>query len=365
MKKIILTLAILMVPAGSCFASTAVASASVISTEELVEISELYRRSLPTLTLKSASTDLAPKAKAEAILEYLQCMGGGPALTGTSRSSYLSSLEASITSKSPIQMVILGFSFKSHNPKKVLPNCTFDMADYLGLIRLEYLAYEIERVIGVACEIHIVNKEPHVEDVFALAAQKIGIKFDHQTYEKTLRRLLPTCPHLRLSEDLRKLYYKERVEKKNEASEAIQRLFLQELEGADLIRKELVDKQKMSKAAMMRFLEPLSKEMAIEYETGVEIFRAVVSAHKLYGHMMRLSVHGDENKVMMNFAHIPGTTPEKRTCTSWHGTLLCTRSTSGVSFDLTQASKTAGAKLMAERIQGIDLAYMLLEAKAT
>ena len=118
MKIIILILAILGV--NSCFAS---AAAAVIVSAEDSKIPMLYRSSLPILELES---DLTANGKSEAILEYLQLMGGGAALTGGGRDAYLSSLEESITGKTPIQMVMLGFPFKSGNLTKVLGQ-RFDM----------------------------------------------------------------------------------------------------------------------------------------------------------------------------------------------------------------------------------------------
>lgn len=370
MKIIILLLAILGV--NPCFASAMAASESTIVTNsEELGITELYRRSLPYLALK-ADVDLTATAKAEAILEYLQLMGGGDTLTGDSRASYLSSLETSITKEEPIQMVILGFPFKSGNLTKVL-SPSFDMGDYLGLLRLEHTAYAIEKAVGVKCDVHIINQEPYLDEVFSVVANDLGLRLiDPREYQTSFLQLIRTFPHLHLGEDLTRLY--DEAMKKDRATHTaatykailenthLKPLFMAELENSALtatLYAKLEAKDIKSKAQKEKYLKTLRDQMVLAYELGVNVFRDVVKV--TYGSMLRLSVHGDESKIGINFASTPGT-EAKHSCVPWHGTLLCTVAESGkVSFDLTQVSKIKGARKVSETISGIELSYMLVK----
>ncbi len=92
------------------------------------------------------------------------------------------------------------------------------------------------------------------------------------------------------------------------------------------------------------------------YQLGVTVFREVVRAHGLYGSMLRLSVHGDETKVGINFASKPGIDCVS-TCVPWHAALLCARSGDDVSFDLVHGVP-AGA-IVTMSVAGVPLPYIL------
>lgn len=372
MKIIILILAVLGI--NSCFASTDVAQAAAAAAVEVeaLDIPKVYRGSLPPMVLPK-DVDLTAKVKAEAVLDYLKLMGGGDALKGDGRTSYLSSLEASITKREPIQMVILGFPFKSGNLTKVL-GPEFDMGDYLGLLRLEHIASAIEDAISVKCDMHIINQEPYLYEVFEIAEMGLGVQLiDPREYQAAFVHLIKTCPHLRIGHDLNRLYgeamekakatHTDEVRKEILDRTQLKPLFLGELESSasrEKVCAKLVANKITSKSQQEKYLKKVRDQMVLAYELGVNVFRDVVKI--VYDNMLRLSVHGDETKVMMNFAHTPGIEPDGRTCVPWHGTLLCTVAESGkVSFDLTQASKINGALKVSETVSGIDLAYMLVK----
>ena len=106
----------------------------------------------------------------------------------------------------------------------------------------------------------------------------------------------------------------------------------------------------------MKERKRLALLMSGVYQLGVDVFREVVRTHGLYGSMLRLSVHGDEIKVGINFASKPGIVCAN-TCVPWHAALLCERFDDSVLFDLVHGVP-AGA-IVTMSVAGVPLPYIL------
>lgn len=354
-KLTILILAVLAVPImGS------------VATIEEFDVPSTYKKSLPTLELDGL--DL-PLVRATNVVDYLQLLGGGCSLNSSARDNYVSYIESHMRTGVPIQFVILGFPCKSTNIGKKVLSHRFDMADYLGLIRLEHIAEQIQTFVGVPCEVHIINKEPYISEMFEAVRRELGVRLlNLDEYEVVFLRLLGTCPHLRCGLDLSREYL---VEKEKEiyhteavqagfgaAAEKLKGFFAGELDYS-VVNTVLNEKGIVSKSALDKERRRLGLSMSKIYQLGVKVFRDVVKTHELYGNMLRLSVHGDDTKVMINFASTPGIVTA-RTCVPWHAALLCEKSDDAISFDLVRGEDVpAGACIVTMSIAGVALSYIL------
>lgn len=357
MSKIltILILAVLAVPITGAAAAA----------EEL-DLPAVYKRSLPKLDLDGL--DL-PLVKAVNVVDYLQLLGGGEPLNSPARDTYVGYIESHMRTGTPIQFVILGFPCKSTNIGKKVLSHRFDMADYLGLVRLEHIAEQIQTFVGVPCEIHIINKEPYIPEMFEAVGRDLGIgllNFDE--YEVAFLRLLGTCPHLcggadltreYLAEKAKEIYHTEATKAEfGAAAEKLKGFFAGELD-APVVNVTLKGKGADSKNKLDKERKRLGLLMSQVYQLGVTAFRDVVKTHGLYGGMLRLSVHGDATKVMINFASTPGIV-SAHTCVPWHAALLCTRFGDDVSFDLVRGEDMpAGAHVTTMSAAGMELSYVL------
>ncbi len=351
----ILILAVLAVPITGAAAAA----------EEL-DLPSTYKRSLPKLELDGL--DL-PLVKAVNVVDYLKLIGGGDPLNSSARDNYVGYIESHMRTGTPIQFVILGFPCKSTNiGKKVLCH-RFDMADYLGLVRLEHIAEQIQTFVGVPCEIHIINKEPYIPEMFEAIGRELGMGLlNPEEYERAFLRLIATCPHLCVGADLTREYLAEKVKEiyHTEAAKAefgttaekLKGFFASELD-APIVDTALNGKGVISKSALVRERKRLGLLMSQVYQLGVTVFREVVRTHGLYAGMLRLSVHGDATKVMINFASAPGIV-SAHTCVPWHAALLCTRFDDDISFDLVRAEDMpAEAHVTTMSVAGIGLSYVL------
>lgn len=338
---------------------------SAASVEEF-DVPITYKRSLPQLELNGL--DL-PLVRASNVVDYLQFLGGGCPLNNQARGNYINYIESHMRTNTPIQFVILGFPCKSSNTQKKVLSHRFDMADYLGLIRLEHIAEQIHTFVGVPCEIHIINKEPYIPEMFEAVGRELGVSLlSPEEYEREFLQLLRICPHLRCDSDLSRDYLTEKakefyhteaaIAQYAAAAEGLKGFFAGELE-CSTVNDALKRKSIVSKTAIERERKKLGLLMAQVYQLGVTVFRDVVKTHRAYGSMLRLSVHGDDTKVMINFASTPGIATG-RTCVPWHAALLCDRSRDVISFDLVRSEDMpAGARVVTVSVAGVTLSYIL------
>ena len=353
----ILTLLILVILAVPVMGDTT-------KVEEL-DVPAMYKRTLPKLEINGP--DL-PLVKANDIVDYLQLLGGGIPLNNEARDSYTGYIESHMRTGDAIQFVILGFPCKSTNVGKKVLSQKFDMGDYLGLVRLEHIAEQIQEFIGVPCEVHIINKEPYIPEMFNAIRADLGMDMEllnSPEYEAAFLRLLGTCPHLHCGADLTKEYLKQKEMEvyHTEAAKAqivaaageLKGFFAGELDCL-AVNAILEGKGADSKKKLVNERKRLGLLMSGVYQLGVTVFRDVVRAHGLYGSMLRLSVHGDETKVGINFASKPGIDCVN-TCVPWHAALLCERSDDSASFDLVH-SIPAGV-IVTMSVAGIELPYVL------
>ena len=357
----ILTLLILVILAVPVMGDTT-------KVEEL-DVPAIYKRTLPKLEIDGP--DL-PLVRANNIVDYLQLLGGGIPLNNEARDSYTGYIESHMRTGDAIQFVILGFPCKSTNLEKKVLSQKFDMGDYLGLIRLEHLAEQIQEFVGVPCEVHIINKEPYIPEMFKAIGADLGMGMEllnSAEYEASFLQLLGTCPHLRCGADLTEEYLKQKAMKiyHTEAAKALieadaegsKRFFTGELEYS-VVNAVLNGKGKVSKNALEKERKRLGLLMSGVYQLGVTVFRDVVRAHGLYGSMLRLSVHGDETKVGINFASKPSIVCAN-TCVPWHAALLCERSGDGVLFDLVRSeNRPAESHVTTMTVASVELSYILM-----
>jgi hypothetical protein len=337
------------------------------ATMEELDLPDTYKRSLPILELDGI--DL-PLVRAINVVDYLQLLGGGCSLNSLARDNYVSYVESHMRTGAPIQFVILGFPCKSTNADKKVLSHRFDMADYLGLVRLEHIAEQIQSFVGVSCEIHIINKEPYIPEMFEAVRRELGVSLlNPNEYERDFLRLLGTCPHLRCGLDLSRDYLTEKRKEAYHTQEAIAQyvvaaeglkgFFAGELD-CSTVNDALKGKSIVSKAAIEKERRRLGLLMSQVYQLGVTVFRDVVKTHATYGSMLRLSVHGDDTKVMINFASTPGIA-SGRTCVPWHAALLCNRSGDTSSLELVRsADAPTGARIATMSVAGIALPYILM-----
>jgi hypothetical protein len=288
------------------------------------------------------------------------------------RGTYTDYILGKISADEPIQFVILGFPCKSTNVDKKVLSQRFDMGDYLGLMRLEHIAEQIQEFVRVPCEVHIINKEPYLPEIFKAIRVDLGLDMEllnSAEYEAAFLQLLGTCPHLRCGADLTEEYLKQKKKEvyhteKAQAqivadAEGSKRFFTAELEYS-VVNAVLNGKGKVSKNALEKERKRLGLLMSGVYQLGVTVFRDVVRTHGLYGSMFRLSVHGDETKVGINFASQPGIDCVN-TCVPWHSALLCARSGDDVSFDLVRSEDMpAEAHVTSLTVVSIELSYILM-----
>lgn len=156
-----------------------------------------------------------------------------------------------------------------------------------------------------------------------------------------------------------KVYHTEAAKALIEAdAEGSKRFFTGELEYS-VINAVLNGKGKVSKNALEKERKRLGLLMSGVYQLGVTVFRDVVRAHELYSSMLRLSVHGDETKIGINFASQPGRACVN-TCVPWHAAFLCERSGDGVSFDLVRSeNRPAESHVTTMTVASADLSYIL------
>ncbi len=351
------------------FLILAVLAVPIMGATEAVEeldVPVMYKRTLPKLELDGL--DL-PLVRAANIVNYLQLLGGGDSLNSVARTNYVGCLESHMRIGKSIQFVILGFPCKSTNTGKKVLSHRFDMADYLGLVRLEHIAEQVQAFIRVPCEIHIINKEPYIPEMFTAVERVLGTRLlDSGEYEAAFLRLLRTCPHLRCGADLTKEYLAAKEQEvyhtgaaKVEivaAAEKLKGFFAGELDYP-AVNTTLEGKGADSKNKLDKERKRLGLLMSGVYQLGVTVFRDVVKSHGLYGGMLRLSVHGDETKIGMNFASKPGIACVN-TCVPWHAALLCNRSANDILFDLIRGEDMpAGAHLVTMSVVGVGLSYIL------
>ncbi len=353
----ILTLLILVIFAVPIMGAT--------TTVEELDIPAMYKRTLPKLEIDGPNL---PLVRANNIVDYLQLLGGGGPLNSGARDAYTDYILGKLSTDEPIQFVILGFPCKSTNVGKKVLSQRFDMGDYLGLIRLEHIAEQIQEFVRVPCEVHIINKEPYIPEMFKAIRADLGIDMEllnSAEYKAAFLRLLGTCPHLRCGADLTEEYLKQKVMESYHseavkaqivaAAEGSKRFFTDEIDGP-IINAALNGKGIVSKSALMKERKRLALLMSGVYQLGVTIFREVVRTHELYRSMLRLSVHGDETKVGINFASKPGIDCVN-TCVPWHAALLCERFDDSTSFDLVHGIPAGVIVTMS--VAGIELPYVL------
>ena len=340
------------------------------------DIPGIYRQSLPQL---NGNIGDSPENKACHIIDYIHSIGGGVPLNAETRADHITRLAEKIRNTTPIQLVMLGFSCKSDNTQKKVLSEDFEMADYLGLVRLEHLAQQIESFSGTECRINIINKEPYIPEIFQVAHEVIDTVILSpqvlRNYQNTLETLIGTCPHLQLGLDLTEAYNqrKQNVEyhteaartKISEAAHGSKAFFSCELDYEkinDILRSRLQQQNKKSGSNFVATerLETIALPMALAYQLGVTIFRDVVREHPDYQNMFRLSVHGDDTKMMMNFGHTPGhETLDTITCTAWHASLLCDFSRQPREFSLKRLNqKPTDAIITSQIVNGFSLAFM-------
>ncbi len=192
----ILTLLILVILAVPIMGAT--------TTVEELDVPAIYKRTLPKLEIDGP--DL-PLVRANNIVDYLQLLGGGGPLNSEARGAYIDYILGKLSADEPIQFVILGFPCKSTNVGKKVLSQRFDMGDYLGLIRLEHIAEQIQEFVGVPCEVHIINKEPYIPEMFAEIERELDTRLlNSGEYEVAFLRLRGTCPHLHCGADLTRDY---------------------------------------------------------------------------------------------------------------------------------------------------------------
>ena len=333
---------------------------------EELDVPAIYKRTLPKLEIDGP--DL-PLVRANNIVDYLQLLGGRGPLNSEARGAYIDYILGKLSADEPIQFVILGFPCKSTNVGKKVLSQRFDMGDYLGLIRLEHIAEQIQEFVGVPCEVHIINKEPYIPEMFAEIERELDTRLlNSGEYEAAFLRLRGTCPHLHCGADLTEEYLKQKAMevyhseaakvKIVAAAEGSKRFFSDEIDYP-IVNTALNGKGIVSKAALMKERKRLGLLMSGVYQLGVAVFRDVVRTHKFYGSMLRLSVHGDETKIGINFASQPGRACVN-TCVPWHAALLCERSGDGVSFDLVRSeNRPAESHVTTMTVASVDLSYIL------
>lgn len=348
------------------FAILAVPITAAAMAEEL-DLPTTYKRSLPKLELDGL--DL-PLVKAINVVDYLQLLGGGDPLNSSARDNYAGYIESRMRTGTPIQFVILGFPCKSTNIGKKVLSHRFDMADYLGLVRLEHIGEQIQTFVGVPCEIHIINKEPYIPEMFEAVERQLEMGLlNLEEYETAFLRLLRTCPHLCCGADLTREYLAEKAKEVyhtemaqaelGAAAEKLKGFFAGELD-APVVDTVLNKQGIISKSALVRERKRLGLLMSQVYQLGVTVFRNVVKTHALYGSMLRLSVHGDDTKVMINFASTPGIV-STHTCVPWHAALLCNRIEDNIFFDLVRSEDTpTGVRIATMSVAGVALSYILM-----
>ena len=330
---------------------------------EELDIPVMYKRTLPKLELDGL--DL-PFVRAANVVDYLQLLGGGDSLNSVARTNYVGCLESHMRDGASIRFVILGFPCKSTNTGKKVLSHRFDMADYLGLVRLEHIAEQIQAFVSVPCEIHIINKEPYIPEMFEAVERALDTRLlNSSEYEAAFLRLLETCPHLRCGADLTREYLIEKAKEiyHTEAAkvefgvtaEKLKGFFAGELDY-QVVNDVLNGKGIVSKSGLEKERKRLGLLMSQVYQLGVTVFRDVVKTHELYSSMLRLSVHGDETKVGINFASKPGI-EAIHTCVPWHAALLCERSDNDISFDLVHGM-AAGTHITMS-VAGVGLSYVL------
>ena len=368
MSKIlkILILALLAFPV---MGAAAVAGGGSDATGVELDVPAMYKRTLPKLEIDGP--DL-PLVRANNIIDYLQLLRRGIPLNNEARDSYTGYIESHMRTGDAIQFVILGFPCKSTNVGKKVLSQKFDMGDYLGLVRLEHIAEQIQEFIGVPCEVHIINKEPYIPEMFNAIRADLGMDMEllnSPEYEAAFLRLLGTCPHLHCGADLTKEYLKQKEMEvyHTEAAKAqivaaageLKGFFAGELDCL-AVNAILEGKGADSKKKLVNERKRLGLLMSGVYQLGVTVFRDVVRAHGLYGSMLRLSVHGDETKVGINFASKPGI-EGANTCVPWHAALLCARSGDDVSLDLVRTEDMpAEAHVTTLTLASVELSYILM-----
>ena len=359
----ILKILILALLAFPVMGAAAVAGGGSDATVVELDVPAMYKRTLPKLEVDGP--DL-PLVRANNIIDYLQLLGGGGPLNSGARHVYTDYILGKLSADEPIQFVILGFPCKSTNTGKKVLSDMFDMADYLGLVRLEHIAEQIQEFVGVPCEVHIINKEPNIPEMFAKIERELDTRLlNSDKYEAAFLNLLGTCPHLRCGADLTEEYLAEKAKEiyNTEAAKVqivaaageLKGFFAGELD-CRAVNAILEGKGADSKNKLDKERKKLGLLMSEVYQLGVTVFRDVVRAHKLYSSMLRLSVHGDETKIGINFASKPGIDCVN-TCVPWHAVLLCERFDDSVSFDLVHGVP-AGAKVTMS-VAGVPLSYIL------
>lgn len=367
MSKIlkILILALLAFPV---MCAAAVAGGGSDATVVELDVPTMYRKSLPKMLTPGDA--IQPEAKAETVVKFLHTMGGGDPLNAAARALYINHLVSCMTNHTPIQFVILGFPCKSTNVGKKVLSQKFDMADYLGLVRLEHIAEQIHAFIGVPCAIHIIHKEPYIPEMFTAVERALDTRLlNSGEYEAAFLRLLETCPHLHCGGNLTREYLTEKTKEiyHTEAAKVpivaaageLKGFFAGELD-CRAVNAILEGKGADSKNKLDKERKKLGLLMSEVYQLGVTVFRDMVRTHGLYGRMLRLSVHGDETKVGINFASKPGIAGAN-TCVPWRAALLCARSGDDVSLDLVRTEDMpAEAHVTTLTVASVELSYILM-----
>lgn len=262
---------------------------------------ERYCKSLPLINLED-NLDLP-----QAILQYAQILGGGKPLEAMGQEKVLSQISQSIANDTPLNFVILGFPEKSSNTESKSISGQFDLADLLGLVTLEHLCQEIEKIYGRGAQVHIVCDEPYLNEMSQYMYEKVGVTMipDKSTYHATLAKCLSSnhFTYISLADSLASDYHALNIVKNDKKpADGLIKFISKEIQTSELRAAKVTNKQRAS----------LAKDMALIYERGVEKLRYLIDHHPQLGSMVRLSVHGDGHKLHMNLIHNSAGTP-------WHG----------------------------------------------
>lgn len=256
-----------------------------------------YKTSLPLPEDVCETENLADQ-----ILQYVQLLSNGAKhqLNLAAREGILSMFSACIESQMPINLCLLGLSFKSGNDEHKVLSSEFDLGDYLSLVTLQHLAEGISHIYKPGALITIINSEPFVDEMDAKVVEKLEVHMispdAKQQYGKTLEKLVSNFNYLRIGRDLNEAY--KNMGKQaggHKVTDDLVRFYKKELTTSRIIR---AITKGVPNAPYKSEITAIAKELTQIYSDGSARIRAVLNEE--YKNMVRISVRENPDRILFN-----------------------------------------------------------------
>jgi len=218
----------------------------------------------------------------------------------------MSKVEAFMTERKPIQLLIVSFAVKSCNPGKVLAPA-LDFAEYVGLFTLDYMCRQIQSVYPPGAEMLIFSREEQTRSANVITQRALGLDVfpeeQRAFYQHQLRQLVHTAGFTSLKigdfDAIDRLYETEEQREKELGKEPDPRELrgLQTFWRSDLDWDDFVNAAKTREPrSYRRYLNNVADEVARCLLIGSMATRKVVQKCVVdYPSYIRLSVRADED----------------------------------------------------------------------